>query len=767
MTYRRGPIPEQDAPQLTTNLPDIPGYVLESSLTSDASVGVYLARETATQRQVVVKFISSEESASDSGLNELLSASTGLRAKQSHPNLMTILGSGYCAEGRYLVCEYLSGGNLHQRLQGGLHIQALIKVVKDVGRALEALHAAGLIHCDVKPENILFRNDGTAVLADYGIVRLTGTTSRSGRNVLRGSPEYMSPEHAAGRPLDERADIYSLGIVLFHSLTGELPYRARSPVEYGIKHLQEPIPRLPSHLAMFQALIDKALAKRPDQRIATASDFVQMLEEARTTGLVGEAVIRTDPISTREIFSAGGDFLATQLDPTRLERRKRTRRRRRVVRVLGGLLLLGLLAGGAYWAYERQLIDVERMLASLGIGEDPLLQTAWTEAQSLHQDPNQSLATIVAAYRRVLAINPGHEGASIAVDNLTTEWRTTIDDLLLQGSLESASTRLEEANLVFPNDVEWIQLSTRLQNRERAERIYASTRSLLTSHGLSDLPSATAAIQSFQEVQRLAPGHADAAEALEELAVHYASLARIAALDGDVSGAISLLERATAADQTLPDLDEVRTLISRATTAQAAIEQLLQEARRFRAGNQLITPPGENAAELYQRVLAADTNNVVALQGLNELRAQLSATTDSLLAAGRLDEVEQMAEQAAAAGMATGFVNDLRGRLDSELERVTRIEEGMANARSLMAQGFLTAPADGNAVTELRTVQQLDPANEEARAMLKSIAERLAGVAVEAREFGLDDQAKQYLNLALTLTPDNEEWIALRDSWGR
>ena len=294
----------------------------------------------------------------------------------------------------------------------------------------------------------------------------------------------------------------------------------------------------------------------------------------------------------------------------------------------------------------------------------------------------------MAGYRRVLAIDPEHQGAQREVATLASDWKGSIDEALQQGNLENAQTRLEEASAVFPSDVQWIQLNVELQNRFRAQRIMISAEALLTSNGMSDLPSATAAIQSFQEVLRLAPENQAAQQALNDIAVHYAGLASDAAGAGEVSTAINLLERASAADATLTELDDVRRLISQATTARAAIDDLLQQARRYRAENQLIEPPGANAAELYHRVLATDPGNVIATQGLDEVTSQITARVDQLLAGGQLDAVGLMMTQAASAGMSEVVINDIRGRLDAEQERFTNGGEQPCHRSSINGPGL-------------------------------------------------------------------------------
>jgi serine/threonine-protein kinase PpkA len=727
---------------------------------------IYVGTEVSSNRQIAVKVLS-KQNIDSTDFNALFLEGARLHETLKHPNIVKVLDFGSTDVGYYLVSEYLPGGDLNARLQRGMHVQALIKIIKDIGRALDYAHAVGVIHRDVKPENILFRGNGDAVLTDFDIAqKVTDQPSKTAHGTVIGTPEYMSPEQAAGRAIDGRSDLYSLGVVAHRMLTGDLPYKADTAVSIGIKHLQDPIPRLPNYLQAFQKFVDKALAKRPEQRFQRGEEMVEMLDMIRGDQALPESTIRTQAISTREIMAVGGDLFSTTRDSARQEKISlRLQRRRRFRNVAAFLILAGGLGSAGYYSFEQGLISPEGVLSSLGIGEDPELALAWSEAQSLRLDPNQGLAAIVAGYRRVLAMEPDHEAAQLEVAGLATDWVESITDALVLGNLEGAETRLTEATAVFPNDLQWLQLGVQLRDRQRADRIMVSAQALLLSNGMSDLPSATAAIQSFNEVLRLAPEHEEAAQALRELAVHYAGLANDAARSGEVTVAINLLERASAADGTLTELDDVRKLISQATTAQAAIDDLLQQARGYRADNQLIMPPGENAAELYHRVLATDPDNVFAAQGLDEVMAQITASADQLLADAQLEAVDVLVVQAAAAGLNDDVVNEIRRRLDAERTKITTIAASLTKAAELIEIGYLTAPSDNNAVASLRAIQQLDPGNEAAQALLRQCAERLASVAQEAYQFGLFEPAEQYLDLALTITPEVAEWVALRDSW--
>ncbi len=401
----------------------------------------------------------------------------------------------------------------------------------------------------------------------------------------------------------------------------------------------------------------------------------------------------------------------------------------------------------------------------MGIIDDPAIQEAWNSARSLREDANQSLTTVVAGYRRVLNLDPDHEGARAALATIATQWKTDIEAALQQGNLAQAETKLEESMLAFPNDASLEGLAEQLTNRKHAERLLSSTQGLMRSHGMSDIPSATAAIQAYHEILRLAPGNPVARAELDALSQHYVTLAAQAAEAGEVDRAIAYLDRASAANDQLPQLAEVRERIRQATTSQSAISDMLQQASRYRAEGALINPPGENAAELYHRVLVTDPDNVIATQGLNEVVSQLLSTATALLANGDLNGMRALVDRASAVGLDPEAVNRLKARLDGEVARLASVDEKLDEARALLERGFITEPQGRNAVALLRDVERLDPGNARARELLAVSAERLASVAREAYDAGLTREAKHYLELALTVTPDVAVWRELRNQW--
>jgi serine/threonine-protein kinase PpkA len=208
----------------------------------------------------------------------------------------------------YMVIEYIKGGNLIPRIQQGLTVQDTFDICKQIASALGYAHKRGYIHRDVKPANILFREDSTAVLSDFGIAKaVASSTHLTAMGQAIGTPEYMSPEQITGRPMDARCDLYSLGVVLYEMLTRQNPFKGEDAMSTCVRHLRDPVPQLPKPLAYCQPLIDRLLAKNPDKRFATTEQFIQVLEQVSA-----KAVRFTEPsrphrwLKTKTIAWAGG-----------------------------------------------------------------------------------------------------------------------------------------------------------------------------------------------------------------------------------------------------------------------------------------------------------------------------------------------------------------------------------------------------------------------------------------------------------------------------
>ena len=744
---------------------ELPGYTVEREIGRGGMARVYLAVQKKFGRLVAVKVVSPEFT-SDPTFGKRFAREARIIAQLNHPNIVQVHDVGVHENCYYLVMEYLRGGDLNRRLAKGLHMQAVLSVVKDVARALDYAHQKGYVHRDIKPENILFREDGSAVLSDFGIAKVVSASASLTRHgSVVGTPQYMSPEQGAGRSLDGRSDLYSLGVVFFRMLSGDVPYKADSAVAIGVRHLQDPVPRLPPHLSPFQDVIDRFLAKKPEDRFQSGAEVIEALDRTRAEGVVPNNVVKTEVVTTAEI-RAVSDSMRDGMEVIRAEPGTYRKTAERSTRAgLWWTLLIVAIFAAALTLYPDRGRMVDQVLFAAGLAEDPDLSDAWRAAQSLHADPNQSLASVVAGYRRVLSIDGTHLAAQTAIADLAAQWKTDIQAALDVDDLALAEAKLSQSLAVFPLDEELTALFDALGDQQRALSLFNSTQALLRSHGIDDLPSATAAIQAYKEVLRLDPDNAAAAAELDVLAAHYLGLANAAADSGDVVGAMSYIERAATANQEYAKLSDVRAKIRQAATTQEEIQGLLQEASAYRANGALINPPGENAAEIYDRVLATDPDNAIASQGLSELVGQLLAQATQLLDGGEIQPVRDMLDRATAIGLSDAGIAELQTRLDREQRVAGDVARLLDEARMLLADGFITEPQQNNAVARLSEVLRLDPNNVQAREEMQRAAQRLAAVAQEAFDVGFTDDASHYLELALTVTPDVPEWRELREVW--
>jgi len=203
-----------------------------------------------------------------------------LVAHLRHPNIARIYDIGAADEHVFLAMEYFPGGDLRSRMREPLPWRDALGYLRQLAAALGALHEVGVLHRDVKPGNVLLREDGSAAFIDFGLARQLGLKSDiTGEGAIFGTPHYMSPEQGHGKPLDERSDLYSLGVVLHEMLTGDKPYVAETPLAVIYHHAHAPIPRLPTQLAHLQPLLDALLAKRPADRPSSAAEIVARVDE--------------------------------------------------------------------------------------------------------------------------------------------------------------------------------------------------------------------------------------------------------------------------------------------------------------------------------------------------------------------------------------------------------------------------------------------------------------------------------------------------------
>jgi serine/threonine-protein kinase len=320
-------------------------YELEQLAGTGGMANVYRASDRLLERRVAIKVLH-DRFARDGDYVERFRREARAIARLSHPNIVTVINLGEWESHPFIVFEYVAGETLHDllRREGSLSVRSALTITREVACGLAFAHEHGVVHRDVKPHNVLIDSEGTPKVTDFGIARpLDHQNGLTTSGTLLGTSDYLAPEQAAGGSVGERADQYSLGVLLYELLTGEVPYPAEGVVQAAIRHLNDPIPSVrdvrPDVPPLVDELIRTAMQKVPEDRFASTAAFVAALDACLA------------PYDEDTLSDLDGADLSTQVaaPPAREGREparqvRRARRRRRVLPALGVLIVAAALA---------------------------------------------------------------------------------------------------------------------------------------------------------------------------------------------------------------------------------------------------------------------------------------------------------------------------------------------------------------------------------------------------------------------------------------
>jgi serine/threonine-protein kinase len=369
---------------------------------------VYRALDETLQRLVAIKLMN-REVATDSDQLERFRREARAVAQLSHPHIVGVIDAGEDAGRPYIVFEYVEGETLKERIRrcGRLPVTEAVAYGIEIARALGAAHARHIVHRDVKPQNVLIDEEGRAKVTDFGIARTLDEDGLTADGRVLGTTDYVSPEQALGQHVSGQSDLYSLGIVIYEMLTGEVPFKGENQVAVAMKHVREDLPdvqvKRPEISAALAAVIDAATAKHVEDRYADDAELIADLEDvlaietARAGSATGEvtSVLRTLPSSTRARV------------PFRI--------RHRVSAVVPLVLVVAAVAGAIVWVLATHRAHR---------GNTPVNQRAPAQARtavrlcgSCAHDYNPD------AISGSKSQNPGQTGNAID-GNLSTAWNT-------------------------------------------------------------------------------------------------------------------------------------------------------------------------------------------------------------------------------------------------------------------------------------------------------------------------------------------------------
>lgn len=679
-------MPQEPSPEF----PIIPDHTIVRELGRGGMATVYLAIHDELKRSVAIKVMEAQAGVSRDFVARFVREGQTV-ANLRHPHIVTIYHSNYKCAKPYIVMEYLPGGSLTERIRRGLTPEQAVAFLRCIAQALGVAHRAGIIHRDIKPQNILFRDDDTPVLTDFGIARDISdpnATQLTQVGMVVGSPRYMSPEQSMAQPLDARSDLYSLGVVFYEMLTGEPPYRAQDVISLAMKHCSAPLPVLPPTQSRYQPILERLLAKTPAERFRSTDALIAALDELNRTPAV--PIEDDEFVTERTVVRSAVTLAATAPRPHPALSTPRepaaelpapaappppsppvdvTREATQAVAspppvaspsvpprsrwpwTFGGLVIVLALAGG-WWFYAARAPHLGGMLSGT--------------------EPTRSHPARAALERGNLAesLRLTRDGLAVAPDD--PQLRALQIELLAQLNAE----RSPEAALALANDL-------------LAEGLLAEAESVIT-RGLQQVPEHA----RLRDLQALVQRQAEQARA-ERLAQWRAEAER-AVQRGDLTAALAVLDRALAVLPHDSGLRQEREQLER-QVRQSRAEALLQQARTALAEHDLATalrlsreglthaPERRELIELTARIEAS-------LARERELHEAI-ATATARIAAQALDDGLRVVEAAL-----TRFPDDvtllkLRGEALSlqRPEGEERHREFIRQAERLLAEGHHAA----------------------------------------------------------------------------
>lgn len=766
---------------------------------------VYLAIQENFERQVALKVMSPSLS-TDQNFTERFIREARINSRLIHPNIVTVHDVGVQNGHHYLAMEYIDGHDLKENLYS-VSGEQVLQLLKDVALALGYAGQKGYVHRDVKLENIMVRSeDGRAVLMDFGIARaIEGSASeaQTGHSLTQsgmslGTPHYMSPEQVKGLSIDSRSDIYSLGVLFYYLLVKKPPFQAESLFAVGVKHITEDIPQLPDELKVYQPLIERMMAKLPEDRIQTGAEVVAVLDSI-DVGPIDDWVAAHKKEFEEEHIRAR--TLNESEHSARLQREKDRES-------IGGQGFSGSLSSSGMSGVDSS--DLGTILAppkSFGVQPHEVLHIPPEDiprrAPASGKAPSKMPWIVGASLLLVVAIGAywlqGGTKAERSDTSLVNQDAANSDTVASTGNVagkegdtpllaEGAAATSQEKRLGMKASAKAERGSSPIREKEKtvADKplVVEQAQAAVESQKVEVVPVVSEIDKLVKRSEQLALLAKRDREKIPELVSVYR---KILSIDKDrkiaVSGiagfrknALSPAEKSlksgslssakkelSSAILLFPELgqDKKYQELNRRLSKNIRVEKLLAKGAENFSKDRLAAPPGNNAEEDFKGVLAIDSSNKKARLGLEKIVERFISLADAAKAQMDYEGSLGFANN----GLRIDAKNETLQSLSKELQVLTldkqKIDQLLVEAVEFEKQQLLFGEGD-NAAQNYRKVLAMDSSNAFASAGLAEIRNYSFSLLTELTLKKDFDLAQSTLQSALISFPGDETLIGMR-----
>lgn len=438
----------------------IAGYQIEGEVGRGGMATVYRAVQQSLGRQVALKILVHRPE-EDVEFAQRFKKEGRILARLLHPHIITIHDVGISKDQHlFLAVEYLPGGTLNDRIKQGLSFESAIQIIKAIARALEYAHERGVVHRDVKPSNILFRQDGTPVLTDFGVARTAEPqTAHTVSGLTVGSPGYMSPEQAMGEIATIQSDLYSLGVVFYEMLAGRRLYEAGNAIAVTLKHLYEPIPELPTQYAYLQPVLNRMLAKKSSNRYKNMGEFLEALDS------ITPEYNNPPPQNPSDLMQIS----LIEFTTGKIRRLLKKRGQKTVFISIASLVTLIAIATifylfftpksplGSLETSESSSRQEQTITALLKLAEMQLKMGLFAEETG---EDNAK-----ATYQRILMLDPENSQAKTGLESIAREYEKKARQKLEAGALQDSLQQIQLGLSITPEHSELLHLRQEVEHR--------------------------------------------------------------------------------------------------------------------------------------------------------------------------------------------------------------------------------------------------------------------------------------------------------------